>query len=100
MKLQQLLLYLSSVILKLYTKLSADSVTDEAVLVPEIPESDYSDEQIVDSVILEESLTCQIDSPTSQENQEIDGDNVSIIIEKKFRPMKQLKNRVRKLKTI
>lgn len=84
----------------MYTKLSADSVTDEAVLVPEIPESDYSDEQIVDSVILEESLTCEIDSPTSQENQEIDGDNVSIIIEKKFRPMKQLKNRVRKLKTI
>lgn len=83
----------------MYTKLSADSVTDEAVLVPEIPESDYSDEQIVDSVILEESLTCEIDSPTSQENQEIDGDNISII-EKKFRPLKQLKNRVRKLKTI
>lgn len=79
--------------------MSADSVTDEAVLVPEIPESDYSDEQIVDSVILEESLTCEIDSPTSQENQEIDGDNISII-EKKFRPLKQLKNRVRKLKTI
>lgn len=49
----------------MYTKLSADSVTDEAVLVPETPESDYSDEQIVDSVILEESLTCERQSDFS-----------------------------------
>ena len=64
----------------------AGSVADDTVLVvAEKQECDDDDEQNVSSVIIEVSLTSQIECPTPQEHQERDNDNKSIIVENKLR---------------
>ena len=65
----------------------------------ETQESDGNDEQNVSSVILEESLTSQTDSPTPQEHQERDDDKISLKINFTL-TLKQLKSGLRKSKII
>ena len=67
-----------------YRVIRADSIVDDTVLVLETQESNGNDEQNVDSFSLEENLTTQIDSPTPQEHQQRDDNNISIITENKL----------------
>ena len=67
-----------------YRIVRADCVAVDTVLVPKTQESDGNDEQNIDSVIFEESLTSQIDSLTLREHQESDDDSISIIVENKL----------------
>ena len=67
-----------------YRVVRADSIVDGTVLVLETQESNWNDEQNVDSFSLEESLTTQIDSTTPQEHQQRGDNNVSVITENKL----------------
>ena len=71
-----------------YRIVRADSVGDDAVLVPETQEIDGNNEH-VSTVFLEESLASQLESLTPLEHQKRDDDNISTIIENFARTLSQ-----------